>query len=140
MPQADKPEGGEMSSYFDAKIREVCAAFDDGHEEFLATLRAVEAEVIRDVSQATGDRHFPEDLREKIQGKIAVWEARPGSRGEEHALMMFKSVLIEELHSLFHVLVDRRIQTPFGPITDHPVEFIKSRDEWAMETFGKVAK
>lgn len=122
-----------MSSYFDEKTRQISMLVPKAGESdssFLEGLRAIEALVIRDVSLVTGDKHCPEDLREKIQTKIAVWEARPGSKGEEYALMGYSSVLICDLHSLFHELASRRVQTPFGLLNDSPTGILERRDAW----------
>src|SRR5260370_14036337 len=70
-----------MTAYFDAATREVttyASAFKDDDEAFLRAVALVEAAVIADVTRLTGDREFPDDLRESILGDIAVWRVDAG--------------------------------------------------------------
>ena len=116
-----------MTSYFDdlrTKVRETSSLFESD-EQFLLEVEAIEREVIKDVSYVTGDREFPDDLREKIQGLIAVHKTevttgQPPTRAREMNLRMRRSQLLQELHSAFHEVGYRRIKTRFGVLSDNP--------------------
>lgn len=62
-----------MSSYFDNLSRAVYeAAQNESDESFLESVVQIEAGLYRDVTQLTGDREFPDDLRERILGVLAT--------------------------------------------------------------------
>ncbi len=124
-----------MSSYFDEKVSVIRQVENTSDGEFLKRVREIELIITREVSLCTGMRFFPDDLREKIQTCIVKYQARTGSRGESHTLIQRRSVLIDELHSLFHEVATRRIDTPFGLLTDNPKGNTMRRDAWAIETF-----
>ena len=120
-----------MTTYFDDKVREVTS--HDGDPQ--AVFDHVEAPMIREVSQATGDREFPDDLRERIQGIIAT-DSLADTEGRlipRHALDMFRvsghSTLVSTLHTAFHEVARRRVQTRFGVLLDDPAEIVRLRDE-----------
>lgn len=116
-----------MTSYFDdlrTEVRKASTAAKDD-EEFLLDIEAMERGVIQDVNYITGDREFPEDLREKIQGLIAVHRTQvmrdePPTRARELNLRMRRSQLLQELHTAFHEVGYRRIKTRFGVLSDNP--------------------
>lgn len=139
-----------MSSYFDAIMREFRDISPLPEEEFLARATEIETRVIREVSLTTGDREFPEDLREKIQTCIAmmVYDYEPyasdgrarerkiplNENSRDWLLTMRYSRMCERLHSLFHELASRRIQHRFGGLFfDSPTMFLKQRDEALAE-------
>jgi hypothetical protein len=129
-----------MTAYFDAATREACvyaSAFRDNEEAFLRAVGWLEAGIIRDVTRLTGDREFPDDLREQILGDIAVWRVDTGdlpeTRGRQCARLSRRSELIERLHERFHELGRRRIATRFGLLTDDPLRCLVRRSEWEME-------
>ena len=116
-----------MTSYFDDLRTEVrnISTVSQNDAEFLLDVEEIERGVIRDVNYITGDREFPEDLREKIQGLIAVHRTQvmrdePPTRARELNLRMRRSQLLQELHSAFHEVGFRRIKTRFGVLSDNP--------------------
>ena len=116
-----------MSSYFDSAAREVADDFD--------SIIGVEKRVISDVLLVTGDREFPDDLREKIVGLIAVWQYEcaknlPATKGREHSDALRYSALIERLHDAFHEVAQRGIVTRFGRLSDRPSGILAARDEY----------
>jgi len=126
-----------MTSYFDEASHAVGEIPRDlPNESFLEAIAAIEKPIIECVSLNTGDREFPDDLREKIQSVIAVWaiyqrspELKPTERAVDWALTMRSSELVEVLHSAFHALAGRRIKTRFGYWTDSPRANLVSRDD-----------
>lgn len=128
-----------MTSYFDdlrVEVREA-SKFATTDEEFLTSLEEIEARAIADINLVTGDREFPDDLREKIQGLIAVGQTKviggcPPTHHREENMMMRCSHLLEELHSAFHAVGSRRIRTRFGFLTDHPRINLLLREEHDM--------
>ncbi len=127
-----------MSSYFDAKMQEVgeAASRFESDDMFLAQVANIEREMFDTISLVTGDREFPDDLREKIMGAFATRAVF--SRGElpptEHTLDYVLSVrcsrVIDEIHEFFHDLARRRIQTRFGRFSDNPPMILALRDEY----------
>jgi hypothetical protein len=118
-----------MTAFFDtlrAKTQEL------PEDSFIDDLAALEDSVIATVNLATGDREFPDDLREKIQGLIALYRIHTpvieNKQAIEHASVLQKSQLFERLHSAFHELASRRVQTRFGVLLDSPSQIVKARD------------
>lgn len=135
-----------MSSYFDDAARKVsglCGQFSD--TALVQEVAKVENEIIEQVNLDTGDREFPDDLREKIQGIIARWnvgypvrpdtiEAADWHREAWDWLHSVKSSrLIDDLHSAYHIVASRRIKTRFGVLYDSPRGNVNMRDEWDKE-------
>lgn len=120
-----------MSSYFDEAQREVADDF--------SSIAAVEKRVIRDVLLVTGDREFPDDLREAIVGEIAVYRYEtfnddlPPTRGHDMDEVSRMSHLIERLHERFHELARRGIVTRFGRLSDRPSGILAAREEYEKE-------
>ena len=117
-----------MTGYFDdlrTEVRKLSEFYKDD-DAFLDALGIVENRVIAQVNLVTGDREFPDDLREKIQGIIATkrvvtGEGEPSiSQVREECAIMRSSDLLEDLHSAFHVVARRRHQTRFGLLSDSP--------------------
>ena len=124
-----------MTSYFDKLSAEVIDG-PDTHPELVAHVAAIEARVWKTVTLLTGDREFPDDLREKILGAFAkhsVWQPSPSlprnERAEARLYPGGPSRLIEELHDLFHDVACRRHETRFGRLSDHPEFDLARRDE-----------
>jgi hypothetical protein len=123
-----------MSSYFDAAQRLARQSYED--------LVASEEQVFKDVVMITGDREFPDDLREKILGAMAcrfVWHVGdlPASEMiDRMARTMEYSAGIDEVHELFHELARRRIKTRFGILCDSPTQMRMCRDEHDEEAYG----
>ncbi len=128
-----------MTSYFDAlrvEVRKTSEVTND--EDFLSAVEEIEAGVIADVNLITGDREFPDDLREKIQRLIAFHQTKvmrdlPPTRARELNLRMRRSQLIQELHSAFHEVGSRRIKTRFGILSDHPRSNLSMRESYEKE-------
>ncbi len=126
-----------MSSYFDAMNRAVSEAAE--HEpddaEFLRSVWGIEHQLYREVTYITGDREFPDDLRERMLGVLAVRSVYcPGrvvasKAARDRVLRTRSSVAIEDLHSLFHELASRRIETRFGMLSDSPTHMAALRDD-----------
>jgi len=128
-----------MSSWFDDWDREVQEI--EGIESvagFMTALVAIEKPRVEAINLVTGDREFPDDLREKIQGHIALW-AISGSlpatdRAWEYATSTRCSRLSMELHDDFHEVARRGISTRFGRLSDSPSQILALRDEYDEET------
>ncbi len=128
-----------MSSYFDAAAQSVAQIGDthDGDQvTFLIALREIEGQVAKDVSLCSGDREYPEDLREQVQGVIAMYAAAEGiahvpprESVVEYAVESKSSRLVEELHNVHHVLASRRVEARFGRWSDDPARDLVRRDE-----------
>lgn len=103
----------------------------------------IEGGVIRKVLLVTGDREFPDDLREAILGDIAVhsldrrWMDPPSPLREpewnpgevEWLAQTGYSNLIERLIKHFRSLADRRLSHRFGGVfTEDPLAFLEARD------------
>lgn len=129
-----------MSSYFDElelRVRALAQAetpetIQRNPTAFIEALADLEAEVIKTVSLATGDREFPDDLREKIQGVIAVRRVRRwcgwNEDARDWALTIKSSHLFSDLHSAFHEVASRGIKTRFGLLFDNPEGIVRRRD------------
>ncbi|NIT79620.1 MAG: hypothetical protein GWN58_33220 [Anaerolineae bacterium] len=120
-----------MTTYFDEAVRDVTTQAGLPDDEFLENLRSVEARVCTDVSLCVGDREFPDSMREKILGIIAVWQVREDggvpTKGRLFALVSRTSFMLGELHGAFHRLAAGRVKTRFGMLTDDPEANLKMR-------------
>jgi hypothetical protein len=128
-----------MSSYFDdlstkvTDLSKICSSVDT----FAEAVLKLEDDVVHTVNLATGDREFPEDLREKIQNLIALFRLRdlskPGEllpKAKEWLVTMKEDRLFTELHSAFHVVASRRHVTRFGILFDDPAGIVRRRDDF----------
>lgn len=126
-----------MSSYFDAMSREVAQAAEDAEQNavFLTALIDIEERLFREVTAITGDREFPEDLREKMLGVLVMQAVyQPGRlsmprKAVERALCCQSSRAVEDMHDLFHELARRRVETRFGRWNDSPTYNAALRDD-----------
>lgn len=112
-----------MSSYFDTLRVEMAEIF--GQDDFIERAIDLEEKVIKEVSLVTGDREFPEELREKIQTLIAqkrikLLGGEINEPARDFATAVGYSELLEDLHSAFHRVASERIKTRFGTLTDSP--------------------
>ncbi len=87
-----------------------------------------------DVTAITGDREFPDDLREKMMTVLATVSLyqphlEVPEQARELALCCRYSRAIEDMHELHHELAGRRIETRFGWLCDDLVSNRKRRDE-----------
>lgn len=126
-----------MTAYFDEIRREIRDLPSDlSRASWLEAVAFIEERVIRDVTLVTGDREFPDDLRERILGAIATQTVSrhagldPVPRAVDMTYTLRESWLCETLHSLFHVLAGRRIRTRFGLMQDSPRGILILRDEY----------
>jgi len=123
-----------MSLYFDEVTAKIADASQYADDDFLDVVIAEENRASREAQLLCGDREFPDDLREKIMGIIAVWQLDPGppflaSRtGLNWVLMFRQSRLVQELHIIFHEVAERRIETRFGLLFDDPGAAVRARD------------
>lgn len=117
-----------MTSYFDDKAREISDAARAGD---YTLAQKIEDQVIADVRLVTGDREFPDDLRERSNGLIATLCVQCPSgvptKGERTLRSAKRSSLVDALHSLFHDLARRRVETRFGLLTDNPRAILAAR-------------
>lgn len=128
-----------MSIYFDRINRDLGEMFREYRgtysQQVLDQFLVLETHVTNEVSLVTGDREFPDDLRERIQGIIAVYAVFPMRTGwpvnykAASAVLATKSSdLFARLHSAFHDVASRRVMTRFGLLNDDPTDILKRRD------------
>jgi|CXWL01.1.fsa_nt_gi hypothetical protein len=128
-----------MTAYFDDLERKTID-LSDAHRgddaAFLRGLETLEEALKRDVLLNTGDREFPDDLRElaltaiardAISGPLTMIE-KCYDKQRRMALAGRRSLLIGSLHSLFHKVAGRRIPTRFGRWSDDPAGNLRVRD------------
>lgn len=124
-----------MSSYFDefdAAVRGIFHEHGEDPERIAEEYQELEAAMISTVSLATGDREFPEPLRERIQGIIATKRVFGPAEVNQHELLallaMHKSFLSSDLHSAFHDVARSNTETRFGMLSDNPAGIVSRRD------------
>jgi hypothetical protein len=135
-----------MSSYFDRLQSAVNEADRKSLQadgiDFLRSVWDIEAQLFSDVTEITGDREFPDDLRERILGVLATRAIyQPGrlpmpEKARAYVLRCRSSWAVEAVHSLFHELARRRIETRFGMLSDNPNHINALRDEHDREVRG----
>jgi len=131
-----------MTSYFDQAQKKVRVASSMHAEDaFMEVLADIEGRVVQHVNLVTGDREFPDDLREQIQGIIAVYgvstpEGLPPTAGYKRALLTHRSTLLHELHEAFHDVARRKIATRFGKWGDDPEASLVDRVNWERDQAG----
>lgn len=133
-----------MSSYFDTASAKIRDTWDDLNgqpvNEILNTIRKIESGVISEIIIIAGDREFPDDLRKEICECIANNAIIPESlsacgfmtRGQGLSECLKQSQLVEKLHDIFHKVAQRRIETRFGRLSDHPIAMLRNRAEYQM--------
>jgi len=123
-----------MSSYFDERqgwVGDIGLGVTG--EAFLNAVADIEDPVVEAVNLVTGDREFPEDLRQRIQGTIAIHALRPSpglepsGRTKDRVKACRLSTLLSTLHSDFHEVASRRVETRFGLLGDNPEDILKRR-------------
>lgn len=130
-----------MTAFWDDKTSQVTQASThyETDDAFLAQVGDIEKEVVHIVSLTTGDREFPNDLRERIQACIAnrccyqVGDLPANEKAVEYLLSVRSSMLIEDLHSLFHEVAQRKPKHRYGYFSDDPSGFLRIRDEEEAE-------
>ena len=118
-----------MTAYWDSLQRQIGAASErwrdfgeHGEAHFLLSVKFAEARAIRAVEAVTALPGFPDDLKDKIARTIAK-AATPEALS--YRLVTKSSDLIGDLHSIFHEIATRKIQTPFGVLSDDPEGTLK---------------
>jgi hypothetical protein len=116
---------------------------EEANETFLKCVKNIEGKVIETVSLVTGDREFPEEWREKIQGIIAKRAVRgtggvPNPKEEEWVRVTRTSQLLMDLHSAFHRVAQEGFTVRFGRITDNPQVFLAVREDHDKEVYGNL--
>lgn len=127
-----------MSSYFDNAASEISKADNKNDDEFFEAARQIENKVVKDCLLNSGDKDFPEDLRQKIVGHVALWnlgytDMSPIPKAKEWLLSLRSSKLINLLHEDFHDVAQRRIETRFGRLSDNPAHNLAHRDQHIAE-------
>jgi hypothetical protein len=129
-----------VTSYFneyESAVRDL-SRIEQNNELFVRDLSVIEADVVAMVSLVTGDREFPDEWRERIQGCIACQRLYindiPNQQAIGYARTVRASSLLADLHSLFHRLASERIKMRFGLLTDSPLDILKRRDAHDKET------
>ena len=139
-----------MTDYFDSAVREVRQGIAQAEmlnpskmaqepHEVVRAAAVVEGRVVRDVLLCTGDREFPNDLREKVLSTLTLkalvdygGHLRVGVNrnedAEDYLVTCRESELLGDLHSLFHELARRKVQTRFGGWSDSPAGNLSRRD------------
>lgn len=131
-----------MSSYFDELNREVrtLSSFTKEDEPaFLNSLIKIESHLKDDCLQLANDKETPEEVKQKILDTIKKYEIRYAggnflgdekgpSDGANMAVACRKSLLVDEMHSLFHTIASMRIKTRYGLIIDNPASTVRCRN------------
>src|SRR5229473_1519735 len=122
-----------MSNYFDdldKQVHQINFQFEGDVYDvnaFVEEVARLEDKVIEVISLVVGDREFPDDLRQRILGIIAIHRLRgipDVDKGGFHAVargfteQLRRSALFSQLHSAFHDVARRRIRTRFGLLLD----------------------
>jgi hypothetical protein len=127
-----------VTAYFDTLQRRIgaaserCRGYDNSEAQFLLEVGMVEARAVRAVEAVTKLDGFPDDLRQKIARAIAKAST---SDALGYRLATRSSDLIGDLHSIFHDVATRKIQTPFGVLSDDPVGTLKRLDGNGKDAF-----
>ncbi len=134
-----------MSNYFDdldKQVHQINFQFEGDVYDvnaFVEEVARLEDKVIEVISLVVGDREFPDDLRQRILGIIAIHRLRgipDVDKGGFHAVargfteQLRRSALFSQLHSAFHDVARRRIRTRFGLLLDDPADIVKRRDAY----------
>ena len=131
-----------MTAYWDGLEHDAATVYKN--TKVVDSVIPYESEAIKTVSLATGDREFPDDLRQKIQGLIARWRLQfiTGELQKESVEWLQAvsySRLLQELHSAFHEVASRRVKTRFGMLSDSPSHILALRREWEQEQEDAVS-
>jgi hypothetical protein len=133
-----------VTAYWDSLQRQIGAASErarsyerehpgyDGDAQFLLEVNQIEARAVRAVNAVSTIETFPDDLRAKIARAI---ERATSKEALGYRMMTRSSELIGDLHSIFHDVATRKIQTPFGTLSDDPVGTLKRLDGNGKDAF-----
>ena len=126
-----------MTTYFDQLNRQIGAASerwrgDHGEAQFLLAVSLIEARAARATMAITKLDGFPDDLKAKIARAIEKANT-PESLG--YRLATRSSDLISNLHSIFHEVATRKIETSFGVLSDDPEGTLKRLNANGKDAF-----
>lgn len=136
-----------MTAYFDnvsSELDTVIGSSCISEEELLTQVGLIESKVVQDVLLITGDREFPDDLRQTILTHIAVYgiynpaALPPMEKTVQRVLALRDSMLLRKLHDDFHEVGSRRIKTRFGLLGDDPRQILNQRTNWELEHFSSL--
>ena len=135
-----------MSSYFDKAS--ALATFEEakriGQCNPMYQVKMVELGVVDDCFRIAGDREFPPHLRERIMKAIALHACNTHFDLEPRDATMCRiercgrSVLIDEMHSIFHDVARSRTETRFGMMNDSPSYMLVLREDYNNELAEKL--
>lgn len=120
-----------MTAYYDELNRQVSAASRD-EATFLLEVAKVEARAQRAVEAVAKLDGFPDDLKTKIARAI---EKSKTKEALGYRLAVRASELLSDLHSIFHDVASRRIETPFGVLSDDPEGTLRRLDANGKDAF-----
>jgi hypothetical protein len=132
-----------MTTFFDDANRQIALLDQDLlGMDYLQAVAMIEKPIIDVVLLNTGDREFPDDLRERIIGLVAT-RAVYGPLGPTHdvcnyVLQTRSSAVLGGLHSAFHELASRRAKARWGRWSDSPPENLVGRDGHDKEAYSYV--
>ena len=121
-----------MTQVFDEAARQVRNASEGSRrwglaadEVFLDRVGAIERHLAAEALLLVADREFPADLAQAIRECISTLSVAPEDTpaqpiGAEQALVLRNSPMLTQLHSLFHEVATRRLDTRFGLLSDDP--------------------
>lgn len=127
-----------MTAYWDKLTRDVSDASDrcrgnaDGDAQYLLSVAMTEGAAVRAVTAITKLEGFPSELRDKIARAI---EKSKSSEALNYRMVTRSSELLSNLHSIFHDVASRKIQTPFGVLSDDPVGTLKRLNANGKDAF-----
>jgi hypothetical protein len=135
-----------MSSYFDeldSHVFELVRGHTGTDAAILSLVADIEDAVMATVYAAILDKEFPGDLRLRAIGVMRDWALRGDPAAPRSPVLndeprrWFLSVrysrLLSELHSFFHDVARRRIQTRFGLLFDSPAGMVSRAQAWDEE-------
>lgn len=137
-----------MSSYFDDASREVFQILTDlkphDDQDKLDAIQTIERRVISEVAAVVGDVEFPDDLRVVVCRQITDNAILPRhlrlqglyTKGQQMSLILSQSTLVERLHDAFHTVAERKIETRFGSLRDHPARTLRDMADHYKEKHG----
>lgn len=123
-----------MTSYFDELTKQVSFASVERSDEatFISKVDEIERRARRAVEAVAKLSSFPEDLRDEIARAIAKSTTE---RARDYRLLMRSSEMVSDLHSIFHEIASRKIQTQFGVLSDDPAGTLKRLDANGKDAF-----
>lgn len=127
-----------MTHYWDSRTKEVseaserCRGGEDGDAQFLLSVALIEGAAVRAVGAVAKLDGFPVELQDKIARAI---EKSKSSDALNYRKVTRSSELLSNLHSIFHDVASRKIQTTFGVLSDDPVGTLKRLNANGKDAF-----